>query len=146
VKEVVLPFLKFKNVLPVLGPEMRSTGESMGIDVDPYLAYYKAELGANVKLPKSGTVLLIGEKAGTLASEFLELGFSVSRKADSGPYHLLVDTDHTKELRKALESGVPYITTLEAARWTLKALQAAQSQTVSVNALQTLAEANFVTS
>jgi carbamoyl-phosphate synthase large subunit len=138
VKEVVLPFLKFKNVLPILGPEMRSTGESMGIDTDPYLAYYKAELGANVKLPKSGTVLLIGEKASFLASEFLELGFSVSRKADSGSYHLLVDTDHTRELRKALENGVPYITTLEAARWTLKALQAAKNSDVSVTALQDL--------
>src|SRR5690606_40186060 len=46
VKEAVLPFLKFRNVLPVLGPEMRSTGESMGIDADPDLAYYRAALGA----------------------------------------------------------------------------------------------------
>jgi carbamoyl-phosphate synthase large subunit len=54
VKEAVLPFVKFRGVLPVLGPEMRSTGESMGISPDPYLAYYKALLGANVKLPRSG--------------------------------------------------------------------------------------------
>lgn len=51
VKEVVIPWLKFPGVIPVLGPEMRSTGESMGIDPDPYLAYYKAELGAGQRLP-----------------------------------------------------------------------------------------------
>lgn len=45
VKEVLIPWLKFPGVIPVLGPEMRSTGESMGIDTDPYLAYYRAELG-----------------------------------------------------------------------------------------------------
>src|SRR5690606_32658600 len=51
VKEAVLPFLKFRAVLPVLGPEMRSTGESMGIDPDPYLAYYKAAVAAGAALP-----------------------------------------------------------------------------------------------
>ncbi|WP_288433008.1 carbamoyl-phosphate synthase large subunit, partial [uncultured Deinococcus sp.] len=60
VKEVHLPFLKFKGVLPVLGPEMKSTGESMGIDADPYLAFYRAELGAKSNLPLSGTALLLG--------------------------------------------------------------------------------------
>ena len=112
VKEVVLPFLKFKNVLPILGPEMRSTGESMGIDADPYLAYYKGQLGANVKLPKSGNVLLIGEGLNDLASELLELGFSVSRKVGVTDYQMLIDTEHTPELRRALENGVPYVTTL----------------------------------
>jgi carbamoyl-phosphate synthase large subunit len=136
VKEVVLPFLKFKHVLPVLGPEMRSTGESMGIDSDPYLAYYKAQLGANVKLPKSGNVLLIGEGLNDVASELLELGFSVSRKGGGGEYQLLIDTQHTPELRKALENGVPYVTTLEAARWTVRALKAAYEGELTVKALQ----------
>jgi carbamoyl-phosphate synthase large subunit len=136
VKEVVLPFLKFKNVLPILGPEMRSTGESMGIDNDPYLAYYKGQLGANVKLPKSGNVLLIGEGLNELAGEFLELGFSVSRKVGFSDYQMLIDTDHTPELRRALENGVPYVTTYEAAQWTLKALKAAHGSELTVRALQ----------
>lgn len=136
VKEVVLPFLKFKHVLPILGPEMRSTGESMGIDADPYLAYYKGQLGANVKLPKSGNVLLIGEGLNELASELLELGFSVSRKVGTTDYHMLIDTEHTPELRKALENGVPYVTTLEAAQWTLKALKAAHNSELTIRALQ----------
>src|SRR5690606_20814749 len=61
VKEAVLPFLKFKGVLPVLGPEMRSTGESMGIDADPHLAYYRAALGAGARLPDAEVARLIGD-------------------------------------------------------------------------------------
>ncbi len=143
VKEVVLPFLKFKNVLPVLGPEMRSTGESMGISVDPYLAYYKAELGANVALPTSGKVLLLGAGAHGLESEFSALGFEVS--CQDGPhldepadYDLLVDLQHTSELRRALQNGVPYLTTLEAARWTVRGLEAAKRHEPEVRALQDL--------
>ena len=67
VKEVVLPFLKFRNILPVLGPEMRSTGESMGISHDPALAYLKAELAAGVALPSGGRVRLIGDDLDALA-------------------------------------------------------------------------------
>ncbi len=143
VKEVVLPFLKFKNILPVLGPEMRSTGESMGISADPYLAYYKAQLGANVKLPTSGKVLLLGEAAHGLESDFSALGFDVTLQ--DGPhldepadYDLLVDLQHTSELRRALQNGVPYLTTLEAARWTVKALEAVKRNKPEVRALQDL--------
>ena len=143
VKEVVLPFLKFKNILPVLGPEMRSTGESMGISADPYLAYYKAQLGANVKLPTSGKVLLLGEAAHGLESEFKTLGFDVTlqdspRLDEPKDYDLLVDVQHTGELRRALQNGVPYLTTLEAARWTLKALEAVKRNKPEVRALQDL--------
>ena len=141
VKEVVLPFLKFKNVLPVLGPEMRSTGESMGISADPYLAYYKAELGANVALPKTGKVLLLGERARPLESGFRALGFTVALQDsphldEAADYDLLIDLQHTGELRRALQNGVPYVTTLEAARWTLQGLEARQNHEPEVRALQ----------
>ncbi|MCA9836573.1 MAG: ATP-grasp domain-containing protein, partial [Trueperaceae bacterium] len=132
VKEVVLPFLKFKNVLPILGPEMRSTGESMGISDDPYLAYYKGELGANVKIPLQGKVRLIGTTE-ALAGELNELGFSQTEAQD---YDLLIDLEHTRELRHALENGIPYLTTLEAAQWTLKAIAAAQANEMKVRPLQ----------
>jgi carbamoyl-phosphate synthase large subunit len=56
VKEAVLPFERFPGTDTILGPEMRSTGEVMGIDVDFGKAFAKAELGANQKLPQSGTV------------------------------------------------------------------------------------------
>jgi len=58
VKEAVFPFGRFPGVDPVLSPEMKSTGEVMGIDPDFTLAFAKAELGAGTILPKSGTVFI----------------------------------------------------------------------------------------
>ncbi len=58
VKEVVLPFNKFPGADTLLGPEMRSTGEVMGIDTDFGQAFAKAELAAGVKLSLTGTVLV----------------------------------------------------------------------------------------
>ena len=58
VKEAVLPFNRFPEVDPALGPEMRSTGEVMGIDDTFGRAFYKAELAAGTILPTSGTVFL----------------------------------------------------------------------------------------
>lgn len=146
-KEVVLPFLKFRGVLPILGPEMRSTGESMGIDVDPYLAYAKALLGANVKLPQPGVTLVLGEGLEDVKTGLAELGFSIVTETSAGKpddemspgYALLIDTDHTPELRRALEAGLPYVTTADAARWWVKALGALKEKPLEVNALQDLA-------
>ncbi len=56
VKEAVFPFARFPGVDPILGPEMRSTGEVMGIDTDFALAFYKSQLGAGLTLPLQGTV------------------------------------------------------------------------------------------
>lgn len=58
VKEAVFPFARFPNVDIILGPEMRSTGEVMGIDVSFERAFAKSQLGAGVTLPLSGTVFL----------------------------------------------------------------------------------------
>ncbi|HUL62381.1 MAG TPA: carbamoyl-phosphate synthase large subunit, partial [Methanocella sp.] len=58
VKEVVLPFDKLPGADPILGPEMKSTGEVMGIDVDFGRAYFKAELSAFNSLPQEGTVFI----------------------------------------------------------------------------------------
>ncbi|CAN0019308.1 unnamed protein product, partial [Phaeothamnion confervicola] len=58
VKEAVLPFSRFPEVDPALGPEMRSTGEVMGIDTTFGRAFFKAELAAGTVLPTSGTVFL----------------------------------------------------------------------------------------
>lgn len=132
VKEVVLPFLKFREILPILGPEMRSTGESMGLSENPYLAFYKAQLGANVNVPLAGKVKLIGD-AQSLKQDFEALGFEVSNDAD---YDLLIDPTQSKELRTALENGVAYVTTLEAAKWWLESLKVIKQQTPSVKALQ----------
>jgi carbamoyl-phosphate synthase large subunit len=58
VKEAVLPFARFPGVDPVLGPEMRSTGEVMGWDRSFALAFLKAQMGAGVTLPDSGRVFV----------------------------------------------------------------------------------------
>ena len=58
VKEAVFPFNRFPNVDVMLGPEMRSTGEVMGMDYTPGLAFMKAQLGAGIKLPLEGTVFI----------------------------------------------------------------------------------------
>ncbi|MDZ7702974.1 MAG: carbamoyl-phosphate synthase large subunit [Trueperaceae bacterium] len=141
VKEVVLPFVKFRDVLPVLGPEMRSTGESMGVSDDPYAAYYKAQLGANVKLPLAGRVLLVGDVPDDVATELTAQGYEVTHDADTDAdeapsYQLLIDVAQSPELRRALERGVPYVSTTEAARWLVKGLASARSRALEVRAVQ----------
>ncbi|MEX2534052.1 MAG: carbamoyl-phosphate synthase large subunit [Trueperaceae bacterium] len=140
VKEVVLPFLKFPGVLPQLGPEMRSTGESMGISSDPYLAYYKAQLGAGVSLPLTGRVCLLGDGLESVAEQFRDLGFETVAGECAGTsepdYDLLIDLLGAREARTALEAGIPYVTTRQAAEWTVKALAAAKNSELEVRALQ----------
>jgi carbamoyl-phosphate synthase large subunit len=63
VKAPVFPFNRFQNVDPILGPEMKSTGEVMGIDTDLGSAFYKAYRAAGLKLPKSGQILLTVKSA-----------------------------------------------------------------------------------
>ncbi|MCR4267898.1 carbamoyl-phosphate synthase large subunit [Nitratireductor sp. ZSWI3] len=58
VKEAVFPFARFPGVDTLLGPEMKSTGEVMGLDTDYALAFAKAQLGAGVDLPRSGTLFV----------------------------------------------------------------------------------------
>ena len=82
VKEAVLPFARFPGCDVVLGPEMKSTGESMGIDRDFATAYLKAQLGAGVRPPKSGTVLISvrdADKPGAVdvARRLAHLGFGL---------------------------------------------------------------------
>ncbi|HEU4740800.1 MAG TPA: carbamoyl-phosphate synthase large subunit [Meiothermus sp.] len=130
VKEVLIPWLKFPGVIPQLGPEMRSTGESMGIDADPYLAYYRAEIGVNQRLPLSGKVRIIGQA--DLQAEWLEAGFEVSE----GDYDLLISLEPHPELRRAVETGKPFITTVEGAGWSLEAIRRARNAELGVKSLQ----------
>ena len=58
VKEAVFPFARFPGVDTLLGPEMRSTGEVMGLDTDYALAFAKSQLGASVELPRDGSVFV----------------------------------------------------------------------------------------
>jgi carbamoyl-phosphate synthase large subunit len=82
VKESVFPFYMFPEVDPVLGPEMRSTGEVLGMAKNPGLAFFKAQQATKSPLPLSGTVLITvaeNDKGGILdaAKRFQKLGFRI---------------------------------------------------------------------
>jgi carbamoyl-phosphate synthase large subunit len=91
VKEAVLPFNRFPEVDTALGPEMRSTGEVMGIDVTFGKAFFKAELAAGTLLPAEGTVFLSladGDKPAGLvvAKRLRELGLGIAATAGTAAY------------------------------------------------------------
>jgi carbamoyl-phosphate synthase large subunit len=82
IKEAVFPFNKFPGVDPILGPEMRSTGEVMGVGASFGEAMFKSQLGAGSRLPDKGTVVITvkdGDKdrAVKVAGELVDLGFGV---------------------------------------------------------------------
>ncbi len=82
VKEAVFPFERFPGVDVMLGPEMRSTGEVMGLDADFGHAFLKAQMGAGVKLPTSGKVFISVRdhdkaRAAGVGKRFVELGFEI---------------------------------------------------------------------
>ncbi len=91
VKEAVLPFSRFPDVDTVLGPEMRSTGEVMGIDVTFGLAFAKSQIAAGDELPESGSVFFSladrdKESGVAAASRFVELGFSLAATAGTAEH------------------------------------------------------------
>ena len=83
IKEAVLPFNRFPEADALLGPEMRSTGEVMGIDLTPGLAFVKSQLSAGTRLPESGTVFMSladrDKHVGIAAAELLTaMGFAIA--------------------------------------------------------------------
>ncbi|MEG3164310.1 carbamoyl-phosphate synthase large subunit [Sphingomonas sp. PB2P19] len=91
VKEAVFPFNKFPGVDPVLSPEMKSTGEVMGIDPDFTIAFAKAQLGASTILPKSGTVFVSvkdGDKGMIVEAvkALVETGFTIVATAGTADH------------------------------------------------------------
>jgi len=112
VKEAVMPFDRFENVDPVLGPEMKSTGEVMGIDKDLGAAVAKAQLAAGQKLPTQGTVFIsVQDKDKTaalsVAKKFHEMGFTIM--ATRGTATFLNDHDVPTTLVKKVSAGRPHV-------------------------------------
>ncbi len=113
VKESVFPFKKFPGVDVILGPEMRSTGEVMGVDRDFELAYAKALMGAGVFLPTSGNVFISvretdKEAIVDLVRKLVALGFGVY--TTNGTHRTLLDHGiETKVLRKISEGVRPNV-------------------------------------
>ena len=91
VKEAVLPFDRFPDADTLLGPEMRSTGEVMGVDATFGLAFAKSQIAAGDRLPESGSVFLSladrdKEKGLRAALRFVELGFSIVATAGTAEF------------------------------------------------------------
>ncbi|OGQ07982.1 MAG: carbamoyl phosphate synthase large subunit [Deltaproteobacteria bacterium RIFCSPLOWO2_12_FULL_40_28] len=112
VKEAVFPFIKFPGVDTLLGPEMKSTGEVMGIDVDFGTSFLKAQLAANTHLPVSGVVFVsVRDKDKTeLVSVVLDLtrlGFSII--ATRGTAYFLSQKGINVSVINKVSEGCPHI-------------------------------------
>lgn len=112
VKAPVFPFNRFPGVDPLLGPEMKSTGEVIGLDTDLAHAIAKSMLGAGIKLPVSGTVFLSvkdsdKEAAAQIARDLLDIGFDIV--ATGGTCKFLQERGlKVQRINKVLE-GQPHI-------------------------------------
>ena len=112
VKEAVMPFDRFAGADALLGPEMRSTGEVMGIAADFPAAFAKAQAAAGARLPQSGTVFLTvtdTDKAaiGAVAAQLHDLGFSIA--ATSGTAGAIARMGIPVERLNKLGEGSPHV-------------------------------------
>ncbi|MFH1768412.1 MAG: carbamoyl-phosphate synthase large subunit [Candidatus Omnitrophota bacterium] len=109
VKEAVFPFNMFPEVDPVLGPEMKATGEVMGIDKNFGLAFYKAQESVGASLPKEGNVLF------TIADKDKELFFPLAARLVQIGFSIYA-TEHTHQFLKAKGVESTYIKKLHQGR------------------------------
>ena len=112
VKEAVFPFARFPGVDTLLGPEMRSTGEVMGLDYDYALAFAKSQLGAGVDLPRDGTVFVSvrdQDKARIVSpvKRLADLGFKVL--ATGGTQRYLAEQGIEAAKINKVQEGRPHI-------------------------------------
>ncbi|KPJ99861.1 MAG: carbamoyl phosphate synthase large subunit [Desulfobacterales bacterium SG8_35] len=112
VKEAVFPFDRFANVDTLLGPEMKSTGEVMGLDSSVGIAFAKSQLAAGQKLPARGNVLISVRNADkpavlSLARRLLNLGFSILATSGTAAYL----TEHKVEctMVNKISQGRPHL-------------------------------------
>ena len=112
VKEAVFPFNKFPGIDPILGPEMKSTGEVMGVGETFAEAYGKAELGASDEIPAKGTVLISvrerdKEQLPGLAKKFHDLGFKLI--ATKGSAEIIEQSGCPVQIVNKVKEGRPHI-------------------------------------
>jgi carbamoyl-phosphate synthase large subunit len=179
VKEAVFPFAKFPGVDTLLGPEMKSTGEVMGIDTDFGMSFAKSQIAAGNSMPLSGRVFISvkdKDKAAVydVAAGLEKAGFSivatrgtadyltkrgiavetVNKVAEGRPHIVDQITDMQIDLvintvsgagaqrdsysirRTTLTKGVPYFTTISAAKAAVRGIAAMKTKTLQVKSLQ----------
>ncbi|MGB8465814.1 MAG: carbamoyl-phosphate synthase large subunit, partial [Terrimicrobiaceae bacterium] len=112
VKEAVFPFIKFPGIDITLGPEMRSTGEVMGIDADLGIAYGKAQMSAQPALPTGGNIFISVKDSDKrsvvpISKEFASLGFTLY--ATGGTARVLEDAGVLVRRLYKLQEGRPNI-------------------------------------
>ena len=112
VKEAVFPFNKFPGIDPILGPEMKSTGEVMGVGETFGEAYGKAELGANDEIPDGGRAFISvrdrdKNEVGYLAKNLLSLGFELV--ATKGTAEIIRKEGHPVQVVNKVAEGRPHI-------------------------------------
>ncbi|MGB1383247.1 MAG: carbamoyl-phosphate synthase large subunit [Porticoccaceae bacterium] len=112
VKEAVFPFNKFPGIDPILGPEMKSTGEVMGVGETFAEAYGKAELGASDEIPSKGTAFISvrdrdKDQLSDLAKNLLSMGFKLV--ASKGTAKVIADAGFDVELVNKVQEGRPHI-------------------------------------
>ncbi len=112
IKEAVFPFTRFKGVDALLGPEMKSTGEVMGIDTDFGRAFAKAQLGAGQALPTTGTVFISVKNKDKsamvkLGRQLVGIGFRIL--ATGGTAKAFSDVGISVELVNKVKEGRPHI-------------------------------------
>jgi carbamoyl-phosphate synthase large subunit len=112
VKEAVLPFDRFPNVDTLLGPEMKSTGEVMGVDMDFGMAFAKAQAAAGQRLPASGTVFISvrdedKDAMVPIAKSFSDIGFKIV--ATSGTSRFLNEKGIENSKINKVSVGRPHV-------------------------------------
>src|SRR5690625_1513892 len=112
VKEAVFPFNKFPGIDPILGPEMKSTGEVMGVGDTFAEAYAKAQLGAGDVIPERGTVFISvrdvdKSEVAEVARDLIELGFKVV--ATRGTARILSEAGLEVTVVNKVQEGRPHI-------------------------------------
>ena len=112
VKEAVLPFNRFPDVDILLGPEMKSTGEVMGIDMDFGRAYAKSQIGAGQNLPTQGAVFISVQEqdkpsALTVARQFADMGFAIVATRGTSDYFRASGVEN--RLINKVSAGRPHV-------------------------------------
>jgi carbamoyl-phosphate synthase large subunit len=179
VKEAVFPFIKFPGVDIALGPEMKSTGEVMGIDADLGIAYAKAQMAAQPPLPLGGNIFISVKDSqkpdvALLARDFAALGFNIyatfgtaaAIEAEGTPVHKLfklaegrpnvldmikngeisfiINTpagktpreDEVKIRSAAVSQRIPIMTTMRAAKASLRGIRSLRERGFGVKCIQ----------
>ncbi len=112
IKEAVFPFNKFPNTDVILGPEMKSTGEVMGIDDDFYLAYFKSQIGAGQKLNDLKNIFISvknedKQSISEIAKSFIENGYNLY--TTKGTHDFLMKEGISSNLVNKVAEGSPHV-------------------------------------